>query len=523
MNGSPRVNKVAHPIDYTNLGYESLREAMLEQARESVPEWTDFSENDLGVLLVELFAHACDVTMYYQTRIAANLFPETADEPDALVQLLRLIGYELAPPTPATVNLKIGFDADEVSAATSALVIPARTEFLAPTADGEQLSFETERETLIHPAQLGPADASNLRYYSHLPVIQGKTAIDDPVAESDGTANQLYSLRQGPVLRDSIEVRVLEPGNVETVWEEVETVAYSRPSDRHFTVKRDARGRAAIRFGDGTNGAVPPRGTSGQPVIIRATYRVGGGVRGNLPAQTSFRVSNLDLIRSAVNPIAAAGGDDGEDLSRARRLAPRLFRTQDRAITRSDYVDLAMQVPGVGKALAVALNWNQVVLYVAPSGQVARPSELLERDLLAFFESRRPATTSLHVEGPTPADIYLRANIRAHPYFVEEAVHRAVQKAVGDYLSFDAVEFGQSIFLSRVYDVIQSLPEVASLTVTEFSRKPDKTVAEEGIIRLDAFELPRPGYRDNPSTLADPALPTARPVIAIQITGAVSG
>ena len=78
------------PIDYTNLGYDSLREAMLAQARESVPEWTDFSENDLGVVLVELFAHACDITLYYQTRIASNLFPETSDEPDALVQLLDL-------------------------------------------------------------------------------------------------------------------------------------------------------------------------------------------------------------------------------------------------------------------------------------------------------------------------------------------------------------------------------------------------------------------------------------------------
>ena len=94
------VNRPVIPIDYTNLGYDSLREAMLALARESLPELTDFSENDLGVLLIELFAYACDITLYYQTRIASNLFPATSDEPDALVQLLRLIGYELRPPAP---------------------------------------------------------------------------------------------------------------------------------------------------------------------------------------------------------------------------------------------------------------------------------------------------------------------------------------------------------------------------------------------------------------------------------------
>src|SRR5437764_3497104 len=97
------------PIDYTNLGYDAMREAMLDLARRSLPEWTDLSESDLGVLLLELFAYACDVTLYYQTRIAANLMPGTADEPEALVQLLRLIGYELRPPAPASANLCLAF------------------------------------------------------------------------------------------------------------------------------------------------------------------------------------------------------------------------------------------------------------------------------------------------------------------------------------------------------------------------------------------------------------------------------
>jgi len=517
-------------IDYTNLGYDSLREAMLALARERMPEWTDFSESDLGVLLVELFAYANDITQYYQTRIANNLLPASTDEPDALVQLLRLIGYELRPPAPATVDLCLAVDAT----APLPVVIPPRAQFVVSTAAGEQVTFETEREFRVQPSHLTPPDAQNLRYVLYpIPVVEGRTFIDNPVGVSDGSPNQIFSLRQKPVIAGSIEVRVNGPGGV-TRWQEVETLATSAPADGHFIVQRDSAGMATIVFGDATNGMIPPRGSVAAPVTIEATYRVGGGALGNVQAGAQFK-STLTAIRRATNPQAAAGSAASEDIDRARFFAPRLYRAQERAVTRDDYVDLALQAPGVGKALAVALNWNQVVLYIAPTGQVAEPSELLKRDLLAFFESRRMTTTSLTIVGPQPADIYLGAVVRAQPYFLQTDVRAAVEEAVAGYLAFEAVEFGQPIYLSKIYDVIQSLPQVASLTIFKFSRTPglpadittNPDVDSDGVIELRPDEMPRPGYRDNPNTPPAPALPnppsvTARPTIYTIIQGGVA-
>jgi len=511
------VKELMKPIDYTNLGYASMREAMLALARESLPEWTDFSESDLGVLLVDLFAFACDITLYYQTRIAANLLPETADEPEALVQLLRHIGYELRPPDAATAELRLAFLATEPTPIT----IPAGTQFFVSLSSGQQLIYESVREVQIQAGQLSPADpATNLRTFLPLPVVQGQTVTDNPVAESDGSPNQLYPLKSRPVVAGSIRVTVTESGG-DTRWQEVPTLANSSPADRHFVVQRDALGTASLLFGDGVNGLIPPRGAATAAVTIRATYRVGGGPQGNVPAGAQFR-PGLATIRSATNLAAAGGGTAAEDIERARRLAPRLFRLQERAVTGPDYTDLALQVPGVGKARAVAVNWNQLVLYIAPSGQVAEPSELLVRDLLAFFERYRMTTTHLQILGPSPADIYLRAIIRAEPYFLQSEVQRAAENAVAGYLAFEAVDFGQPIYLSKIYDVVQSLPQVASLTVTEFSRQPDGTIDADGIIELEPNELPRPGYRDNPATPPEPADATYRPPIALIIQGGVA-
>lgn len=524
------MDERAFPIDYTNIGYEALREAMLRLAQESVPEYTDFSANDLGVLLIELFAYACDVTLYYQTRLAGNLLPATSDEPEALVQLLRLIGYELRPPSPATADLRLAFDALE----PTPIVLTAGTQFFASVPSGDEVVFETEREHRIQNPQLTPPDVANQRYFFPIPVVQGATIRDEAVGISDGSPSQIYPLRGKPVIAGSIRVTVTEAPGVETRWTEVPSLAYSGPADRHFAVQRDAEGAVALLFGDTFNGMVPPRGTVAFPVTIEATYRVGGGPVGNVPANTAFTASAppggapLPGILEATNPIPASGGALGEEIERARAFAPRLFRTQERAVTAEDYADLARQFPGVGKARAVRVDGHQAALYVAPAGRVAEPSELLRRDLLAFFESRRMAAIPLKILAPLPADIYLRATVRAQPYFSQADVRAAAEQAVAAYLDFDAVEFGQSIYLSKVYDVIQSLPQVASLTVTEFSRRPylsglDPAAAidPDGIIELLPHELPRPGYRDHPLTPPFPTVPDDRRPIVLDVQGGV--
>src|SRR4051812_39724622 len=101
-------------IDYTNKDYASLLAALLELASEKLPEWTDKSPNDLGVMLLELFAAMGDSLFYNQDRIAGESFLETAVERRSVVQLLRLIGYELSPPLAASADLTLLFQRDAI-------------------------------------------------------------------------------------------------------------------------------------------------------------------------------------------------------------------------------------------------------------------------------------------------------------------------------------------------------------------------------------------------------------------------
>src|SRR6476619_6014526 len=96
-------------IDYTDKDFRSLREALLRLARQRLPEWTDQSPADLGMLMIDMFAYVGDIALYYQDRIASELFPGTATERASVVDLLRLVGYELTPAAPAMADLLLTF------------------------------------------------------------------------------------------------------------------------------------------------------------------------------------------------------------------------------------------------------------------------------------------------------------------------------------------------------------------------------------------------------------------------------
>src|SRR6185312_3906660 len=117
-NGQPQ-------IDYTSKDYTSILAALLQLASQKLPEWTDQSPSDLGVMLLELLAAMGDSLFYNQDRIAGEGFLETAVERRSVVQLLRLIGYELSPPLPASADLTLLFAAG----ATGTIPIPTGTAF----------------------------------------------------------------------------------------------------------------------------------------------------------------------------------------------------------------------------------------------------------------------------------------------------------------------------------------------------------------------------------------------------------
>ena len=55
------MRKPTQNIDYTSRDYEAYRELMLQKLREKIPEYTDTSQTDAGIVLLECLANGLDI------------------------------------------------------------------------------------------------------------------------------------------------------------------------------------------------------------------------------------------------------------------------------------------------------------------------------------------------------------------------------------------------------------------------------------------------------------------------------
>jgi hypothetical protein len=99
-------------IDYVTKDYEGFKQAMLGQIPVLLPNWTDRSESDFGVVLIELFAYVADILSYYQDRVANEAFLATATQRRSVTELLRLIDYQIDPGLAASAHIHFDLAAD---------------------------------------------------------------------------------------------------------------------------------------------------------------------------------------------------------------------------------------------------------------------------------------------------------------------------------------------------------------------------------------------------------------------------
>jgi predicted phage baseplate assembly protein len=187
----------------------------------------------------------------------------------------------------------------------------------------------------------------------------------------------------------------------------------------------------------------------------------------------------LSFVESSRNSIAAAGGAGREGIETTRELAPMTVRTLDRAVSLSDYADLARTHAGIGKARA-DWGWEEgrrsILLTVATVDGAALPPALKE-SLRAHLESRRSPHHRLLIRDHRPWPVRLSLDIQVLPSFVQIETKRRVEEALGrglaaeggkGYFHFDRRGLGEDIFLSDIYAAVEGVRGVDNTVARAF-------------------------------------------------------
>jgi hypothetical protein len=82
-------------IDYLAKDYSSFRQALLDFIPTRLPNWTERSEADIGMVLLELFAATADNLSYLQDRVANEAIFTTATQRRSVAGYLTLLGYQM--------------------------------------------------------------------------------------------------------------------------------------------------------------------------------------------------------------------------------------------------------------------------------------------------------------------------------------------------------------------------------------------------------------------------------------------
>lgn len=439
-------------LDYTNRDYPSLVNAMLDLAAQRLPEWTDRSENDLGRLLIELFAHVGDVILYYQDRIANELFLSTAVERRSVIDLLRLIGYTLATPMPALAELSVLDPVARVEVRPGARF----TTVVKPDQPARRFVFlpADDQPLVLVSGALG---------LPRIPVLQADVISETLTVPEDVLGPLRLRLAERPVVvprraDTNPHYLVVQVGrdDVWVRWTRRDSLLDSGKDGRHYTVEVDDEDRAWLLFGDGQIGERPAAGTQ-----VRIRYLKTDGAAGNVGARAISKL--IDGASPSVrvsNPAPASGGADRESIENARLVAPRLLRSQRRAVTAADYQALALSDPSVLQARAVGGGFGHVRVYVVAKGGVAAEDELKGR-LQVLFEQHRPLTSTVSVHDPVFVTLSINVAIGIEGGFSEVDVSTRVRAALAALTALAGRSFGQIFYVSKVYEVVEAVEGVA--------------------------------------------------------------
>jgi hypothetical protein len=277
-------------------------------------------------------------------------------------------------------------------------------------------------------------------------------------------------------------LKVIEPstGGTKTSWDVLPDLLESGATSPDLVVEIDTDGTAVLRFGDGTRGLRPTVGAT-----FEATYRIGNGAVGNVAATAiAHLVSDDKNLKSVTNPMAAAGGVEPETPLAIRRDAPQAYLVQERAVTESDYADMAARTPGVAHAVATQRwtgSWYTVYVTADREGGAAVDDDFAAT-VVDDLEAYRMAGYDVDVVGPTLVALKIELFVCVLAPYLRADVHQALLVRLGSHVGPDGVRglfhpdnftFGQPVYLSVVVAAAQEVPGVQSVAVTTFARAVD--------------------------------------------------
>tara|TARA_B100000519_G_scaffold143522_1_gene124528 strand:- start:3721 stop:5595 length:1875 start_codon:yes stop_codon:yes gene_type:complete len=313
---------------FTNLDFADLRAQIKDYLRVN-SDFADFDfEGSNFSTLIDLLAYNTYITAYNTNMAVNECFLDSATLRENVVSLARNIGY--VPRSSRSAMATVNFSVDLGTNDTRIVTLKAGQVALGNQVGGSYI-FSIPDDFVATTGDNNIAVFNNLNIYEGV-YLQKTFQIDY------SQPNQRFILPNSNI--DTTSIRVTVESTTSEIYTLYDNILRVDATSKLFLIQEIEDEQYEILFGDGILGKKPPAGA-----IVTATYIVTNGRLGNDAKNFSFVGILQDdqglPITQGISVISTANrasmGDNIEDISSIKYLAPRIYSSQYRAVTASDY------------------------------------------------------------------------------------------------------------------------------------------------------------------------------------------
>ena len=328
-------------VNFTNLDFEEVKTTLKEYLK-SNSNFTDydFEGSNLSTIL-DVLAYNTYITSYNANMVANEVFIDSATLRENVVALARNIGYTPRSRKAATTSVSFIVNATNITPKPASITLRKGTVAASRGVFGGSSGSFCILDDITVPVVNGIAA------FNEIPVYEG-TVIEKNFTYSARNPQQKFILPNAGIDTDLIRVGV--KNNVSSTA----TVKYSL-QDNLFYIGSDSKvyflqevadERYELFFGDGVFGK-----KLDDQNYVTVTYLVTNGDAGNGFSQFAFN-GRLTYVRDGIEytvtegislltpEFSSRGGSAIEEVESVRKYAPKVYSTQNRAVTADDYETL---------------------------------------------------------------------------------------------------------------------------------------------------------------------------------------
>ena len=397
---------MANNIQVSSVNFDGIKSGLKTHlSNTAVFKDYDFDGSGLSVML-DLLAYTTYYQAVYNNFVANEMFITSAEKRHSLVSHAKTLGYtpsSFTAPT-ATVNVTFGVTTDKPTTLRRGAVFTT-------SVDGKTYRFTNTTSATIdlYPAT-GDPNISNLdiregiirTISAVIPNNRDYQKVVIPDAKVDIST-----------INVSVQASASDTSGITNTWSSATSLSGITASSRVYFVEQDFTGKYSVNFGEGVIGATLAPGN-----LVTISYLSTNGPLTNGVGQNESATGSKSFTYLSGNTVdvvnVASGGSVPESVEKIRRLAPRAYASQNRAVTANDIQALVennfsgfSSVLAFGGQDANPPQYGRVIVCLKPNANETI-SSTLKSQVESYLKTKCPVSIQPSVVEPDL--IYVRAD-----------------------------------------------------------------------------------------------------------------